>query len=125
MPGGRLGGNGNMIKRAAWIFVACCIVVAVLGGMPNDPKGFMDYLDNHTKYVKQAGATAKSWVDEAVRHFGGDPDAPSQYGGDGQPSDADPSEGGPDKGKGRRGDATDADSMGAPDGAAGKHRRSK
>ena len=123
MPGGRLGGNGNMIKRAAWIFVACCIVVAVLGGMPNDPKGFMDYLDSNTKYVKQAGATAKSWVDEAVRHFGGDPDAPSQYGDD-QPSEADPSE--PDSGKGQRRNTTDtAESKGTPDGEAANQRRSK
>lgn len=37
MAGGRLGGNGNMMQRGIWIFLSCCIVVALLGVFPNSP----------------------------------------------------------------------------------------
>lgn len=37
MAGGRVGGNGGPIKRAAWVFVAACIAVAAFGDFAKDP----------------------------------------------------------------------------------------
>lgn len=77
MAGGRLGGNGNTMQRGIWIFLSCCIVVALLGAFPNSPKGVMNTLEEKSEGLRNVAATAKQWVDGAVSHFNSDqPAAP-------------------------------------------------
>lgn len=76
MAGGRLGGNGNMMQRGIWIFLSCCIVVALLGVFPNSPKGVMNTLEEKSEGLRNVAATAKQWVDGAVSHFNSDEPAP-------------------------------------------------
>lgn len=44
--GGRVGGNGGPVKRAAWMFVAACIAVAIWGNVAKDPASVLPNLQN-------------------------------------------------------------------------------
>lgn len=72
MPGGRIGGNGNTMQRGIWIFLSCCIVVALIGAFPNSPKGVMNTLEDKSEGLRDVAAAAKQWVDGAVSHFNDD-----------------------------------------------------
>lgn len=62
MPGGRIGGNGNMIQRTIWVFVAACIAVAVWNTMPHEPKAFMGALADKADQLKGVAAQAVDWL---------------------------------------------------------------
>lgn len=50
--GGRIGGQGSMIQRTIWVFVACCIVVAVWNTFPHEPKAAWVELEHKSAQFK-------------------------------------------------------------------------
>lgn len=68
--GGRMGGQGNLLQRGIWVFVACCIVVAVWNTFPHDPKGFYRELGHKSQELKGVAGKVVDWL--PLDRFGGD-----------------------------------------------------
>lgn len=66
--GGRVGGQGSLVQRGIWVFVACCIVVAVWNSFPHTPKGFYEELGHKSEQLKGVAGDAVDWMAGA---FGG------------------------------------------------------
>lgn len=62
MPGGQIGGQGHPIKRIIWVFVACCIVAAILNGFPDNPKGFYRGLQHKSDQLKSVAHETVKWL---------------------------------------------------------------
>lgn len=62
MAGGPIGGRGNLVQRTIWVFVSCCIVVAVWNTFPHDPRGFVDELQRRSEQVKGVAGDVKDWT---------------------------------------------------------------
>lgn len=62
MPGGRIGGQGKLPVRVVWVFIACCIVVAVWNTFPHDPKGFWEELGNKSEQLRGVAVDVGDWL---------------------------------------------------------------
>lgn len=60
--GGRIGGQGSMVQRGIWIFIACCIVVAMWNTFPHDPKGFARELGHKSEQLKGVATSVVDWM---------------------------------------------------------------
>jgi hypothetical protein len=62
MAGGNIGGSGSMVHRAIWLFISCCIIVAVWNSMPHDGKGFWNELGHKSDQLKGVAASVVDWL---------------------------------------------------------------
>ena len=60
--GGRMGGQGGPVKRAAWMFVAACIAVALLGNVAKDPANVLPNLQAKSASLE---AHVHEWIAKA------------------------------------------------------------
>lgn len=51
-----------MPKRVIWVFVACCIAVAVWNTFPHTPDGFMGELRHKSEQLKSVAADTADWL---------------------------------------------------------------
>lgn len=57
--GGRMGGEGNLAKRGAWLFFAACLVVAIWGEAFTNPS---QVLPTMARKSAQLERTVHEWV---------------------------------------------------------------
>lgn len=62
MAGGRVGGQGSLLQRGIWIFIACSIVVAVWNSFPHDPKGFYKELGHKSDQLRGVAGDVVTWL---------------------------------------------------------------
>lgn len=60
--GGRIGGQGNLVQRVIWVFVASCIVIAVWNSFPHNPKGFYGELGHKSEQLRGVAGEVRDWV---------------------------------------------------------------
>lgn len=59
MRGGRIGGEGSMLKRALWVFFAACLVVAIWGDAFTSPTQVVPTMARKSTQIE---STVKTWV---------------------------------------------------------------
>ena len=70
--GGRPGGQGGPVKRALWLFLCACIVVAVWRGVPHhSERGFMGFLRAESARASVLGHRVSHWIIEVTHGQGG------------------------------------------------------
>lgn len=60
--GGQIGGQGSLPKRIAWVFVACCITVAVWNSFPHTPRGFYGELQHKSEQMRSVSGKVADYL---------------------------------------------------------------
>lgn len=62
MPGGPIGGQGPLWQRTVWVFISCCIIVAVWNTFPHDANGFYKELGNKSEQLRGIAGGVVDWL---------------------------------------------------------------
>lgn len=66
MSGGPIGGQGPLWKRAIWVFIACCITIAIWNSFSHDPKGFRADLERKSDQLRGVASRIVNAIDLGI-----------------------------------------------------------